>query len=322
MSTSDQPSNIAPIFVIGVGRSGTSLLQSMLASHSELTSQAETAFFRKFVTTSKLGKAYKKGGWSALKQTLNISTYVTDFDLSSSFLKNPANSDIDLEIYNSVQELMRIATGSSRTIDKDPKLTEFIPALHAAFSTAHIINIVRDPRDILVSKRAAQWSKGKSLSYYTFANLVQVRLSSKFGKKLYGARYIEILYEDLISNPKDELASICTFLGLEYDEKMLSFEAQAKKIITDRELSWKKETLGPLIANNSNKWENTLSNYDIALTETACSQAMAIGNYKHSNSIGSLSIFNKIRLYLSVAAIFAAAYVYIIIRVASQDRTR
>ena len=48
---------------------------------------------------------------------------------------------------------------------------------------------------------------------------------------------------------------------------MLSFNKSSKKLFFDDEISWKSQTFGPLLANNSNKWKNELPSNEILLCE-------------------------------------------------------
>jgi len=64
---------------------------------------------------------------------------------------------------------------------------------------------------------------------------------------------------------------------------MLNFQQQAKKLVANDEISWKKETIGPLLTNNSSKWKDEMDSPIIKLTEYCCDIAMVKGSYEYSS---------------------------------------
>lgn len=311
----------SPIFIVGVGRSGTSLLQSMLASHSDLSFLPETAFIRNYIAVNKLKTIiHTKGVSSALDIVSNDKTLSrVEFDFSKCLSASLQN--IDLECYKKMQINAMDSTGKSRYGDKDPRLIEFLPVVKQSFPEAFVVNIIRDPRDVLSSKKKAAWSAGRSTMFYAFANRVQLRLARKLGSKLFGKRYIEIVYEDLIKEPEAQLKTLCNKLDLIYENSLLDFGKQAKKLVSKAEESWKKETLGPLLSNNVDKWKQQLNDREVALTELSCVDALEIGNYKNSNAIKKLSITTKVGVYLSHGIIVLLTPMYMAFRYFSQKRS-
>ena len=85
------------IIIVGVGRSGTSLLQSMLNTHSRIAFLPEIKFLRRFLFTKGLEQLYKSEGRDAVitrlscdrligRLGLNISKLLEDFDFQSAHL--------------------------------------------------------------------------------------------------------------------------------------------------------------------------------------------------------------------------------------------
>jgi len=311
----------APIFIVGVGRSGTSLLQSMLASHSDLSFLPETAFIRKYIAKNKLKTTIHANGISSALEIIQNDKTLSriEFDFSDCLSSDLQN--IDLECYKKMQLDAMGSTGKSRFGDKDPRLIEFLPVVKQSFPEAFVVNIIRDPRDVLSSKKKAAWSAGRSTMFYAFANRVQLRLARQFGRKLFGKRYIEIVYEDLIKEPATQLKGLCNKLEMTYEDNLLDFGKQAKKLVSKAEKSWKKETFGPLLSDNADKWKQQLNDREVALTELSCVGAFEIGNYKNSNAIKKLSIITKLGVYLSYGVIVILTPMYIVFRYFSQKRS-
>lgn len=300
------------IFIVGVGRSGTSLLQSMLASHPKIKFLPETAYIRRYLTNKELNFIFENCGKDSAMEVLEKDSLLNRLDMNIKELINPAlekHKRLDLAIYEEILE----ASDSGEVIylgDKDPKLIEHLPMLKRLFSRAHVIHIIRDPRDVLTSKKKAEWSKSGHPIKHIFANRAQLKIGRKNGPKYFGERYKEIFYEKLIGFPRETLEDICNFLNLEFSESMLSFSGEAKRLVSKSEMSWKKETLGPLLRDNIEKWKTELSSKEIALTELACEEAFLIGKYQKQSPFTNLNAFELVWTYLGLIAIKAGTPLY------------
>ena len=209
--------------------------------------------------------------------------------------------NFDVCIYNS---FVRQIVGSGKAAfigDKDPRLVEYIPLLASIFPKCKIIHVIRDPRDILESKKRAEWSKKRFSITHVFAGKAQFKLGRKNGLNLNQNEYLEVYYEKLIHKPEKELKNICQWLGIDYDSEMLDFAKAAKKLVAKDEMSWKKETLGPLLTTNIGKWKNGLTNWEVKLSEVSCKESMLAGHYVSERKMKDLS-FGK-RIWFLAAAI-------------------
>jgi hypothetical protein len=202
--------------------------------------------------------------------------------------------------------------------DKDPQLIEYMSGTAKVFSEAQFIHLVRDPRDVLLSKKKAKWSKGKPSWYHIFANYVQLKLGEWQGRQLPADKYLIITYEDLLNAPEDTVAEICGFLNVNFEQQMLSFQEKAKELVSEEETQWKKETMGPLLKNNTGKWKGKLAYWEVALTEKLCKQAFKIGNYKSSGSYRNLSFVQKMNVSLLSLLLRGFGSIYIPYRLWSQ----
>lgn len=290
-------------FIVGVGRSGTSLLQSILASHSKIDLPPETGFVRQNIlsweknTDLTVGEyIVKNAKLNRLKEVLEgykEKTYQTDIDFYTTFSENYVDS------------MKKSLVG-----DKDPRLIEFIAATSILFPEARFIHLVRDPRDVLLSKKKAEWSKGKPGWYHVFANYVQLKMGEWQGQKLSEGQYLSITYEDLLAAPKKTVEKVCAFLNVEFEESMLSFQDKAKELVSDEEKQWKKETMGPLLKNNTGKWKGKLTDKEVVLTEELCKQAFRIGKYAKSNASDKLSFSEKIWLAIQILLLKGSGQIY------------
>ncbi|MDR5589341.1 sulfotransferase [Christiangramia sp. SM2212] len=257
------------IFIVGVGRSGTSLLQSMLNAHSEVAFIPETHFLRKYVFTNKIFPGEQEV-MTELKQDENLQRVKID----PHQIVNNRNSY--LEVYNELLDIYLETKGKKIIGDKDPRNIDFLPHLKNYFPDAKIIHIIRDPRDVVLSRTKADWSKHWPFNLHAYMYNAQIGRGRKIGRNLFGSNYFEICYEDLIMTPEKELKKICELIGIDFETAMLEFSSSAKELVDKSELQWKKETMGPLLSSNKNKWKNEFSDSQIDLIQKVC-------NYTFSN---------------------------------------
>jgi hypothetical protein len=297
------------LFIVGVGRSGTSLVQSMLASHTEIAMMPETGFIRRYLMEPILGRRSSGLGIDGVREDQYLRRWIESGIVETKDLFEKPN--LGLDDYQRVSRAYGIAAGvaTKYVADKDPKVIETLPHLDKIFTEHRIIHVVRDPRDVILSKRKARWSENQSLLKMLVANRAQVSILETY-LSISRERVLEIKYEDLISEPRKTLASICDFLELEFEEGMLNFQEQAAALVSEEELSWKKETFGPLLTKNSSKWKDEMRPKTIHLTEICCNRAMVKGQYEQAKlRIPILQRVTNYILYLGVL-ILSKVYTY------------
>ena len=302
-----------PVLVCGVGRSGTSLLQSMLAAHSCLAFPPETSFLRRLVLSGALDKALKEGGEAGCLELLDSDQLLKRTGLRGKGLLERAKETGGVSggsLYRALLELFADGLDAPHCGDKDPRLIECLGLVHRALPEADVVHVIRDPRDILASKKKAAWSRAKNVLKHIFAGRVQIRMGRMTGPRYFRDRYHEIVYERLLADPESELKTLCEQLGLQFEVGMLAFSEAAKKLVSDSEMSWKKETLGPLLNNNKGKWESELSTWEVALVERACAEHFRVGGYDRSNSLKQLSIQKRAGVILLSGLIAALDPIY------------
>lgn len=188
--------------------------------------------------------------------------------------------------------------------DKDPRLVEYLPLLAALFpQEVYVIHIVRDPRDVLVSKIKAGWSERRNWRVNLAASRVQLAAADRDGTTIFGTRWIELRYEDLLSDPVRELQRITDAIGIEYSEQMLQFSDAAQRLSGGSIEEWKKETLGPLLSQNYGKWRSSLDHRQIDAVEGAMGRWIKRYGYEPTPG-GAIRRFG----YRTVFGVFAFFY--------------
>ena len=283
-----------PVVIVGVGRSGTSLLQSMLNAHPELGFPPETHFFRRYVAPHRPGAFWTEADRARLLESLREDEDFARAGVDADELfTDPRCAAGPAGAFRALLERCALARGKPRVGDKDPKNIDSLPALHSYFPGARVIHVVRDPRDVLLSRTKAAWSAHRPWWVHPLIYREQIQRGRRLGADLFGEAYMELRYEDLITEPEAQLRRICEHADLFWTPAMLNFGDSARELVDERELSWKRETFGPLLANNSGKWRDGLSQRQVAYTESTCAETFKEFGYERSTTdstgLGTLS---------------------------------
>ena len=216
------------LFVIGVGRSGTTLLHALLSTSNQVYTIQETSFIRRF------------GFEVSLLDLQSDPKYLRNKQLYDSF---PGHSKLE----NVYHELLKKNT---MVVDKDPGLITFIKGIRKKFPKAFFLHIYRDPVAVIESKKKAAWSSGRFFLYYLCVHAIQLRSAQKSRGK---SGFIEISYENLIDNTFREMNNLGNILGVDFDTHVLENygEFSSVKIFSD-ETQWKKNVHGGILKDNIN----------------------------------------------------------------------
>jgi len=285
-------------FIIGAGRSGTTLLQSMLNAHPEITIPPESHFFRNYVVSEIRGRRNKEPIQDVadkLKEDEYLVRFEIDLDLLlKSFLQEGEQFSfrlLFLKILRSYAKKM----GKRIVGEKDPTNSLFLKEIHTAYPDTFIFHIIRDPRDVVLSKAKTPWGKNQSFFSHLISTIDAFSNARENGLKYFSQKYIEILYENLIEHPKRELQKICQALDLEFHPNMLQFYKQSSQIVANDETQWKQNVFKPVIKSNTQKGIHELPKWKIIFIEGACHKAFNEHGYQRSGYGGTfLRLFCKV----------------------------
>ncbi|MGI9547443.1 MAG: sulfotransferase family protein [Flavobacteriaceae bacterium] len=288
---------MSEIFIVGVGRSGTSLLQSMLNAHSGMTSIPEAQFFRKYVGNSKIRRRIEKGGALKFKELLTEDQAFQRLSIAPSSLKSLDHDGFStLEVYKEVIQISKDRKNTSILVDKDPRNLEFMEEISKQIEGAKIIHIIRDPRDVVHSKTKAKWSANRPFWLHAMIGEAQLKKGAVMAKTIDENGYFKLQYEDLLKSPEEVLKRTCNFIDVPYEDRMLHFNESARELVSESEMQWKKETLQPLITTNVNKWKDNFSYFQVVLIETLSRWTMKNFEYVPYGNIKKLGLLDRIRI--------------------------
>lgn len=276
---------MSPIFIVGVPRSGTTLLQSLLSASPETYSLPETHFF-----STVLPKLNCQFG-----DTLSPEKLKEAFALIHELMELRFSDDVAMRLeaqarqgmltgkflFEAILEAYRPQTDVARwlrVIEKTPLHLEYIPEILAHYPTAKFIHIVRDPRSVISSIIQTSFAPTQWLLWYTQYWNFAVELG-RHAVSQFPDAVIAVRYEDLTENPKLILQKLCEFIGMQFDLKMLAhFADNSANFILSKE-NWKLRNQDGEIYSEKTPWINRLTTGEAWLIERLCQKKMLYYRY-------------------------------------------
>jgi Sulfotransferase family len=218
-------------FVVGMNRSGTTLVRMMLDAHPQLTIPPETHFIPDLIKVGREGAATPK----ALLKVIVSQREWGDFGLTEEELLERFRAIRSLNAGDAIRaffEAYAERVGKPRWGDKTPRYVTRMRLIEDALPEAHFVHVIRDGRDVALSVR------DRTVKDYTVERVAQ-RWKEKVSKARRDApllkSYTELRYEDLIGDPESALRRICEFADIGYDASMLDYHEQAEQRLREME---------------------------------------------------------------------------------------
>ncbi|HTA63977.1 MAG TPA: sulfotransferase [Xanthomonadaceae bacterium] len=229
-----------PVFVIGLPRSGTTLLERMLAAHPRMVGVGEQRF--------------AEAGW---KRALAASGQSHD-TLPAQAIDEAAAWHLRM-LEQRVRHL-GLPAGADRIVDKMPDNYLMAGWLCMAFPGATIVHIRRDPRDVALSCWFAQFT-GEVAWINELRHIAhrieQHRRLMRHWRATIGERLIEIRYEDLVAEPETEARRILAASGMDWHPDVAAF-AERRGYVGSASRQQVRE---PIHGRSLARWRN----YEVAL---------------------------------------------------------
>ena len=209
-----------PIFITGMPRTGTTLVDRILSSHSQVTSAGELTDFGLL-----LKRAVQTPG-----------PYVLDGPTLAA-AQNIDLSEIGHAYQRRVRETVKIDTGSFT--DKMPLNILYAPLLLQAIPNARVICLLRHPADTVLSNYRQLFAT--SFSYYNYAYDLEItaqyyaqfrRLVESFSQSLPDTRFTTVAYESVVDDIEAETRRLLDFCGLEFEQACVDFHNNTAPVAT------------------------------------------------------------------------------------------
>jgi hypothetical protein len=220
-------------FIVGVARSGTTLLRLMLDAHPELAIPPETHFVPRFVkevergADAEAGLAFVTGHKRWPDWGLDADALRARFEALDPFTAGDA--------LRAFFGLYAEGHGKPRWGDKSPTHLKRMARIHKALPEARFLHVIRDGRDAALSllerswgpdtipDAAAAWKEG----------IEKARRQAK--RKLPDDAYVEVRYEELVREPEATLREVARAIELPWDERMLRYHEVADERMSEVE---------------------------------------------------------------------------------------
>ena len=222
-----------PLFIVGLPRSGTSLMETMLASHPKVRAGGERYEMRtQFAALEERALKNPKKAFDAV-----LTGFATD--AAKAYLKS----------------LPKLKRPEEFVTDKLPDNFLFSGLIAAALPRARIVHMKRDIRDTALSLYFHNFGSGYpysvdlgSIAHY--AKLYEDLMAH--WRALYPGKILDVVYEELVDEPEREIRAILDFCRIKWDPACLEFyknpgtmvtmsAAQVRKPLTRRSIGrWKK----------------------------------------------------------------------------------
>jgi len=203
------PESMAPHspvpFIVGVGRSGTTLLRFMLDAHSELCIPPETGFLPGAAALL-ADEANARERFFAL-----VTGFKTwgDFSVDSERFHDALSALEPFGVSAGVRAFYRTYAerhGKPRFGDKSPNYSTKLPVILAVLPEARFIHIIRDGRDVALSNRDVWFGKDKSVEQLVDIWRRRIAITRQLAAEC--PHYMELRYEDLVRDSETELRRV------------------------------------------------------------------------------------------------------------------
>ena len=228
-----------PVFVLGMPRSGTTLVEQIIASHPEAQAGGELPDLLHIVERDRDGSGPERiAGWGK----------------------------------EYIRSLRARAPDAKRITDKMPANFFAIGLIHAMLPNARIIHVRRDPLDTCLSCYTQLFSRGHEYSYDLFELGKYYRgyafLMEHWRTTLPPGSFLEVSYEDVVSDLEGQARRMLEYCGLDWDRACLDFHRNERPVQTASLMQVRKPVygssvgrwrcyeshLGPLIESLSGAW--------------------------------------------------------------------
>jgi hypothetical protein len=235
----------------GTERSGTNVSGLMLNSHKDITCFLGVEFIFKY-----LKKIQASDKWTfdvaALRDDWVFQTYNLEI------LDSEDGKAIALNLVNQLRQRAKqnLVLGIHYELEK----------VAALFPDAKVIHLIRDPRDVAISCIGMGWAGN---TYYAINGWLKTENDwDNFGPTLNINNVMTLFFENLISDPQEQLEKVCGFIGVPFSMDMLNYPNFSR--------------YDPPDISRVQPWKKTVSSRDIALVEIRVKPLLVARHYKLS----------------------------------------
>ena len=227
----------SPIFVIGMPRTGTTLVERILGSHSVVRAAGELNNFALALTN--VAKATATSPVRSRADLIEASGHLDVAKLGQAY----------------VDSCRDLREGHAHFVDKMPMNFLYAGLIHRALPKARIIHVVRDPMDTCYAVLKTLFEGAYPYSYELEElgeYFVSYRRLMDHWERLIPGVMMHIRYEDLVTDTKVQIQNLLAFCGLSWEDQCLEFHEQAGASTTASAAQVRK----PVYRSSIGNWKN------------------------------------------------------------------
>jgi tetratricopeptide (TPR) repeat protein len=223
----------APVFIIGMPRSGTTLVEQILASHPSVHGGGERQDLARLIAALRDACGVGFPGCVARLSGERIGRLGSDY----------------------VARLRAQAPGAARIVDKMPLNFRFAGLIHLALPNAPIVHVRRDPVDTCLSCFGKLFSGDLAFTYELgelgrYYRRNYEALMDHWRRVLPSGAILDVRYEDIVADLPTEARRLVAFCGLDWDDACLAFHRSSRRVRTASTLQVRQ----PLYGTSIGRW--------------------------------------------------------------------
>lgn len=248
------------IFLVGCPRSGTTLLQGMIAAHSQIASFAETHFL---VATGRT----RRGRWCTRlglaspemkKQLDRFLAAIDQADMRSLFPRHGVWIRQYATALVNILDTLTLGQGKTFWLEKTPGHLHYVAHLERYIPDVAFIHILRNGADVVASlyqvtqDHPRDWGKGYDMDQCIARWNKDVKLTQRHCHKI---NHHVVHYERLVQAPQAVLAGVCQFIGVPFESAMITQHSLAAQEFILAHETWKQEAKQNIHDANGKKFD-------------------------------------------------------------------
>lgn len=268
-----------PIFIAGLERSGTSLMYALLASHPHIAMTRRTNLWTYFY--NQYGDLSQPENFehclSMMMRYKRLVVLKPDADkLRQDFwLGEPTYG----RLFALLEEQVAERKGKPRWGDKSLHTERYAEPIFAAYPTARILHMIRDPRDRYASVQVRWKSRRGGVGAGTAMWLSSVHLAEE-NHRSYPQQYKIVRYESLAAEPEKTLRDICAFINEAYAPEILAMQGAKKFRDQGSNSSYGQRKPGIISTDSIGRFRQVLSSNQIAFIQNQAWEEMLTLDYQ------------------------------------------
>lgn len=228
--------NRRPVFIVGMPRSGTSLVEQILASHPSVFGAGEME------ALGRLSREIPSASWAEGEP------YPDCLDSLSSHRANRLASSY-------LKEMESLNANATYVTDKMPSNFQHLHLIELLFPGCHVIHCTRSALDTCLSCYFTDFASGNEFSFNLTnlgAHYRNYRRLMDHWKKVLSLSILEVRYEDLVLDTPGQVGRMLEFLELPWDEKCLKYFHNKRKVKTASE----DQVRRPIYTSSIGRWKH------------------------------------------------------------------